>query len=126
MWIEYNCNPLGKKVGDCTVRAISCAMERDWDSTFIELMVKALELADMPSSNSVWGAYLHCKGFDRYVIPNECPDCYTIEDFCADYPQGVYVVATGSHAVCVKNGDYYDTWDSGSEVPAYYWKRKED
>ena len=22
-------------------------------------------------------------------------------------------------------GDYFDTWDSGQEVPIYYWKKEE-
>jgi hypothetical protein len=27
--------------------------------------------------------------------------------------------------VCVENGCYHDTWDSGDELPVYYWERKE-
>ena len=30
---------------------------------------------------------------------------------------------TEHHAVCVINGDYYDTWDSGGEVPIYGFKK---
>ena len=38
-----------------------------------------------------------------------------------DHPKGIYVVATGSHVVAVVNGDYYDSWDSGDEIVAYYF-----
>ena len=34
MWEYYNANPLGRKVNDCTVRAISLATEKSWDETY--------------------------------------------------------------------------------------------
>ena len=33
-----------------------------------------------------------------------------------------YLIGTGSHAVAVIDGDYYDSWDSGNEIPAYFWR----
>lgn len=78
----------------------------------------------MPSANHVWGAYLRRHGFRRYALPDVCPDCYTVADFCRDHPSGVYVLALSGHVVCVEDGDYYDTWDSGAEVPAYYWQKE--
>ncbi len=83
-------------------------------------------MCDLPSANSVWGAYLRDKGFTRGVIPTDCPACYTVEDFCIEHPKGTYVLGTGTHAVCVKEGFYYDSWNSGNETVAYFWKRKED
>jgi hypothetical protein len=35
----------------------------------------------------------------------------------------VYVLGIGDHVVCAVNGDWYDAWDSGAEIPAYYWER---
>lgn len=83
-------------------------------------------MADMPSGNSVWGAYLKQKGFRRYIIPDTCPDCYTVADFASDHPEGTYILALSDHVVAVKGGDYWDTWDSGNEVPIYYWKKEND
>ena len=57
-------------------------------------------------------------------MPNMCPPCYTVKDFCKDHPVGTYILATGSHVVTVVDGNYYDTWDSGTEVPIYYWKKE--
>lgn len=54
-YVYYNPNPTGKNVGDCTVRAITKALEQDWDKTYIELSVYGLMLGDMPSANAVWG-----------------------------------------------------------------------
>ena len=116
---------LPARVGDCVVRAISRATGRTWEQTLCDLCVEALQQCDMPSANHVWGAYLRRKGFTRHALENECPDCYTVADFCRDHPDGTYVLATGTHAVCARGGDWHDTWDSGAEVPAYYWQKEE-
>ena len=83
-------------------------------------------MADLPNSNAVWGAYLKKLGFKREVIPNTCPDCYTVEDFCEDHPEGTYVLGTGSHTVTVIDGNAYDAWNSLSELPTYYFYKEEN
>lgn len=120
---EYNPNPLHKRVGDCTVRAIARATGKDWDGTFAGIVAKAYEIKDMPSSNNVWGAYLRDCGFHRSIMPDTCPDCYTVREFARDHPQGVYILALKTHVVAVVDGDWYDTWNSADEVPLYYWQR---
>lgn len=119
----FNNNPSDKKVGDCVVRAVSLATNESWDKTYIALSLLGFLMKDVFSSNAVWGAYLMQNGFDRYAIPNTCPECYTISDFASDHPKGVYVLATGTHVVTVIDGSYMDSWDSGSEIPQYYFKR---
>lgn len=76
----------------------------------------------MPSANLVIGSYFYERGYTKLLIPDRCPQCYTIKAFCRDHPRGRYVVGTGVHVVAIIDGDYYDTWDSGNEVPIYYWK----
>lgn len=124
MWHYINPNPYNNFVGDCTVRAISIILNQDWDETYLYLTMKGYEMGDMPSSNAVWGAYLKSMGFKRYIIPNECPDCYTVKDFCKDHPKGHYILATGTHVIAIIDGFYYDTWDSGELIPIYYWKKE--
>jgi hypothetical protein len=63
------------------------------------------------------------QGYKQESLPNACPDCYTVSDFCNEHKQGKYLLATGSHVIAVKDGDYYDTWDSGDEIPVYYFER---
>ena len=121
MFIFYNPNPTKILVGDCVIRALSKLLDEDWESVFIKLCAKALSMHDMPSANRVWEKLLLDKGFERLIIPNTCPDCYTVKDFCEDNPTGSYLLATGEHVVTVENGNYYDTWDSGDETPIYYW-----
>ncbi len=59
----------------------------------------------------------------RINVPDTCPHCYTIRDFAYDHPFGTYLVGTGKHVVTIIDGNYYDTWDSGGEIPIYYWKK---
>lgn len=124
MWKKYNANPLGKSVGDCTIRAISKALHKSWEEVYVGLCDIGLEMCDMPSANAVWGAYLRRHGFNRSVIPNSCPDCYTVNDFCNDHPIGTYILALSGHVVCIISGTLFDTWDSRSETPLYYWEAK--
>lgn len=124
MFIFENPNPVNNLVGDCVIRAISIAMDKPWEETYDELCRQGGLMYDMPSSNEVWSEYLKQNGFKKKVLPNTCPSCYTIRDFCIDHPFGEYLVATGSHLVAVIDGNYYDTWDSGNEIPVYYFKRR--
>lgn len=125
-WVYYNPNPYGAKTGDCVVRAISAATKQDWDKTYTGLTFQGFVLKDMPSSNYVWAEYLKSKGFERKVIPNTCPVCYTVEDFASDHPRGVYVIGTGTHCVTVIDGNIYDSWDSRGEVATCYFEEVKD
>ena len=122
MYIYYNPNPQGKVTGDCVIRAICKALDADWLTVYLSLCIEGAKHADWGNTNSIWAQYLRERGFQRASIPNTCPDCYTVRDFTTDHPQGTYIVATGTHAVCVKDGNIYDTWDSSDEVPMYYFK----
>lgn len=123
MYIPYNPNPEGRATGDCVIRAISKLTGNDWERTYIGVCLQGLLLHDMPDQNYVWSEYLYHQGYIRDVIPNTCPNCYTVKDFCIDNPQGSYLLAIQNHVVAVIDGNYYDAWDSGNEVPLYYWRR---
>lgn len=123
-FLSVNPNPFHARVGDCVIRAICLATNQKWTEVYTALAAYGYMMGDMPSSNAVWGLYLKDKGFKRGAVPDSCPeDCYTVRDFCRDFPRGTFILGTGSHVICVKNGDYLDTWDSGDEIPVYYWKR---
>lgn len=127
MYSELNINPEKKLVGDCVVRAIGVVTDKDWDDVYLDLALqKGFVMKQMPSENSVWGAYLHDLGFKRHTIDDTCPICYTVRQFAEDHPTGRYVLGTGTHAIGVIDGTYFDTTDTGDEVPQYYYEKENE
>lgn len=124
-FIKYNPNPARNKVGDCTVRAITKAMDSTWEQVYAGLTAYGFMCRDMPSANNVWGRYLRQNGFKRYLVDDKDMDLYTVNDFCIDHPNGTYILAIDGHVVCVTDGYYYDSWDSGDEIPIYYWIKEQ-
>jgi hypothetical protein len=126
VWMSYNENPDGNRVGDCTVRAIATVLGQSWEQTSVELFVQSFIMRSMMSENDVWGAYLYRKGFQRGIFTEICPSCYTVRDFCRENPKGRYILAISGHVAAVIDGNLYDTWDSSDEHPVYYWAKKEE
>ncbi len=125
MWVQYNPNPTGRSVEDCSIRAVAKALDIDWETAYILICSNGLAMGDMPHSDSVWGSVLREKGFYRKTIPNVCPNCYTARMFCRDNPEGTFVLGFGGHVATVRDGDLFDAWDSSNEIPVYVWFRKE-
>ena len=119
-----NPNPCKCLVGDCVVRAISIAENKDWQDIYIDLCTQGLLQCDMPSSNSVWQSYLQRVGYFLRMVPNEYPNGISVKKFTEIYPRGIFVLGTGEHAIAVINGTYYDTWDSGDEIIMFYLAKK--
>lgn len=124
MYMKYNPNPCGKQVGDCAVRALAKVFNKGWEEMYIRLCLQGFMMCDMPSANHVWGTYLRENGFERHLIPDDKIDVYTVRDFCEDHPRGIYVLSLSSHVLTVIDGNYYDSWDSGNEIPLYFWSKE--
>ena len=121
VWVYYNPSPSGRNVGDCSVRAVAKALDTDWETAYAMIAAAGYQMNDVPSSNAVWGSVLRRNGFMRSSIPPTCPDCYTAKDFALDHPSGIYVLGFGNHVATVVDGKLYDSWDSSTEIPQYYW-----
>lgn len=119
----YNPNPTGRKVGDCAVRAVSKALGVDWQTAYAMIVSNGYIMGDMPSADSVWGSTLRQSGFQKEIIPNTCPECYTAGQFADDHPIGTFILGFGGHVATVVNGVLFDTWDSSDQIPIYYYRR---
>lgn len=88
MYIYYNPNPnsSASKKNDCVVRAISRVLNKRWTRVYDELSSLGRRLGDWGCYFTVWGPYLRDHGFKKYVIPNYCPDCYTMGRFADGDP----------------------------------------
>ena len=111
-------------VEDCVVSAISIVTGRSWDDIYVHLCLQGFISKNMPSVNNVWGTYLKSIGFVPHSLPSNCPDCYTVRDFCEQNKYGTFILATGTHVIAVVDGNYCDAWDSGDEVPIAVWRRE--
>lgn len=126
VYVEYNPNPVSRRVGDCAVRAVAAALGINWETAYAMIAAKGYQMGDVISSDSVWGSVLRQHGFYRQSIPDRCPDCYTAEDFAHEHPKGVYVLGFGGHVATVRDGHLYDAWDSSNEIPQFVWFKRED
>ncbi|SCW26663.1 hypothetical protein SAMN05660484_00036 [Eubacterium ruminantium] len=126
MYEFYEPNPVSSNVGDCAVRAISKALDIDWEKAYALIVVNGFRMGNVPSSDAVWGSVLRQNGFTRATLPDDCDDCYTAEEFCIDHPKGVYVLGFGGHTATVVDGTLFDSWDSSHEVPQFYWYKEVD
>ena len=41
------------------------------------------------------------------------------------YPKGDYILATGDHVVALRNGIFYDIFDSSDEIVTYFFERRQ-
>ena len=121
-FLYFNPNPLHKHTGDCVIQALCKVMDLSWEEVFLGLSEVSLMIYETIKSNTTWDIYLRENGFSRHAIPNTCPICYTVADFCRDFPYGTYVLGTGNHAVAIVDGNIYSTWDSSNEIPIVYYQ----
>ena len=127
MYQYYNPNPVRSdgRVGDCAVRAIAKALDLTWERAYVKLALNGYLMGDVTCSDLVWSSVLREAGFRREIIPNTCPECYTVADFCAEHPRGTYVLKSDGHVATVVDGVLYDSWDSSMNIPIYYWHKPE-
>lgn len=125
-WVYANPNPCRREEPDCVVRAIALATGKTWGDVHRELCLLSREMCTMPSVNWLWELYLAGCGFEKFLLPERCPGCLSVREFCRRYPEGVYVIGTGTHAVCVRDGRYLDAWDSGDEVVSCFFRKRGD
>ena len=78
-------------------------------------------MGDVISSNNVWGSVLRQHGFKKAIAPDSCPDCFSVRDFTTLNPEGTFVLGADGHVVTVKDGSYFDSWDSGDVPVVYVW-----
>ena len=120
MFKYYNANPKGLHVHDCTIRAISLATGRTWDSVYQELSTYARLHCVMPDDVNCIDDYLN-KNFEKiYYCDRDC--AVSVGNFIASQPKGVYLITMSGHITCCIDGVIYDTFDCRDRVMWCAWE----
>ena len=122
----YNANPKNRLTGDCTFRAISTAMNQDYNKTVMDMASMMCETGYVINGSKLEEKYMLSKGWVKHHQPKH-PDGkkYTGRQFCKEYSKGTYVAHIGGHhIVCIKDGKVLDTWDSTRKCVGIYWTKE--
>lgn len=115
----YNINPLGKIEEDCVIRAISLALNEDYDVILHKLYLIG-ELYDCEFlCKSCYGCLLdNVYELDRIESFNGM----MIDDFLNICDDGTYLVRVSGHLTCIIDKCIYDLWDCKNEIIDTIWK----
>lgn len=115
-WHEYNPNPKKKNVGDCSLRAYCAAFGWTWEEAFEKSSEIAKDEALMMDTHKTCEKVMESEG---YVLDEEFKKSkrkdLTVNEFALTHPYGTYFLNTHGHLLCVKDGEYWDSWDSGKK-----------
>lgn len=122
MFVYYNINPLGKKTGDCSVRAVAVATGLGWDKAFEGLVASAFRLKTVPDDTEAVEDFLLKQGFKigKIKVPKggHRP---TVAQFAEQNPNIYAVLRVAGHLTCSGKGNYVDIWDCGDKSVYKYW-----
>lgn len=115
MFRYYNANPLGRRVNDCTVRALSLAYDVSWDEAFDILSDLAQLQATMLDDIEHIDGYLS-NNSDKIYEKDNARFEMTVGDFVDKHPYGIYLITMRGHITCCIDGCIYDTFDPSDRI----------
>ena len=124
MYRYFNANPLGRKVNDCTVRAISLATGKSWDFIYKILsefarkeavMMDNIKYIDKFLDSNFLKVYSHNSGYKM-----------TVDEAAKEFNRGVYLITMQNHITCCIDGTIYDIlsickYNIGSYAESLYY-----
>ncbi len=119
---KKNINPLGKKTGDCVVRALALALDRDYVDVYKELFDISLGTGFIVNDKHVEEKFMARHGFVKHKQPKK-PNgekylIAEIDKLCRDR---VIVISCAHHLTVVIGGTLVDSWDCrGKCISNYY------
>lgn len=117
MYRYYNANPEDEKIGDCVVRAISTALDKD----YYEILYQLFNISN----------YFNCD-----MIVKDCYDILLtkgynllkygglsrrVEQVAEDFNDKNVIMRIHGHLTCSKKGIVYDTWNTSNEIVDIFW-----
>ncbi len=124
-FIKYNANPKHRKTGDCFVRAICLALNKDWIEVYRELASIGIKSYRMICDKKVTEEYLRNRGILKQRIPRkENNKRYTVEVFIDKFTENnkTYLIGLTRHLTVVINGVLVDTWNCKDKCVINYFE----
>ena len=135
----FNANPKKRTTTDCVIRAISTALEMDYNTVVRELAEMQVKTGYDDGDVKCYGRYLESKGWHKHKQPRYQDNTkYTGSDFCnmlnstkqKDFGNVVCKIG-GHHVVAIVpiGADGYkvcDIWNSTRNCVGNYWTKGEE
>ena len=123
-FVNYNANPKNKKTGDCVIRSISTALDKDYWEVVEDLMKVYKKTGHIINSKQCFQKYLKELGYEMQKMPRK-PDNtrYNIQQFTRELakPNKKYIISVANHLTCIKNLELIDLWDCSYKFIGNYW-----
>lgn len=118
-----NPNPLRYKAGDCVIRAIAIAFDKNWYDVYDELTALGREMADLPNVSQVYSTYIEQHGGIKISPFKELEGGrkrLTAKDLAKT--KGTFIISTAHHLATVRGHRLRDTWDSSDKSAYKVWR----
>ena len=131
VYYQPNEKDIKDKFGDCTIRALTKALNCSWLEAFDKMIpfcreeqVSNVFDCDIKTRKRIMDAL----GFDYTGISvSNGKERPTVAKFAEKHHNGVYILNVAHHEVACVDGKYYDTWDSGyKSLYGYFTLREEN
>lgn len=132
-------NPKGKKTGDCVIRALASAMQKDWDTIYDDLYKIGKKYKLMPNDDHCYERYLKENGWTKQKQPRKADNTkYTGIEFLewldAEVKRGhkdksSVIISIGSQHLSmiewstISGFVICDSWDCSRRCVGKYWTR---
>ena len=119
-WKKFNPNPFKRKTGDCTLRAYCAAFGISWNCAYDKASKRAKEegyiLDDTKIVEKILCEVFKCQVSSLYNKKMvKVKDRRTVKDWAMSNPYGTFICHVPGHLVTIRDGKYYDNWDSGDK-----------
>ena len=90
-YYQPNKKDIKDKVGDCSIRAFTKALNKSWLEVFDDLVPYAREHQCLLNQKPAYEDYLKKEGW-QYKSNGRASKQYTINTFCTEHKKGTYIV----------------------------------
>lgn len=125
-YYQPNKKDLKDRFGDCTIRALCKALNKEWVEVFDMLVLyeRKFQCPFPGFTLDMYKEFYDMAGFKYQGISNvKGTKRPTVKEFAKTHPTGTYVLSVAHHHVCVTDGQYYDTLDCGHKSLYGYFEK---